>query len=348
MPLKIVRNDITKVKADAIVNSANKNPICGGGAEYSIYEAAGREALLAAREKIGPLKVAEIAVTPAFALNAKYIIHTVGPRWNGGVSGETLALAGCYRGALEKAKELGCNSIAFPLISSGVFKFPKDSALKIALQAIGEFLDSNEMDIQLVVFDRKSFEVSEDLYSDIYAYIDDNYVHKVYDVVDAYTSDPRNRRWNRNRQNEDTAELSAESIVETKYAILDAESRSANLEDILAKTGETFCDKLFGLIREKNQDDVEIYKKANIDRKHFSKIRSNVNYKPTKKTALALAIALQLDLDETKDLLARAELALSPSNKGDLIVSYFIERKKYDIWEINSMLFKFGQPTLGA
>ena len=348
MPLKIVRNDITKVKADAIVNSANKNPICGGGAEYSIYEAAGREALLAAREKIGPLKVAEIAVTPAFALNAKYIIHTVGPRWNGGVSGETLALAGCYRGALEKAKELGCNSIAFPLISSGVFKFPKDSALKIALQAIGEFLDSNEMDIQLVVFDRKSFEVSEDLYSDIYAYIDDNYVHKVYDVVDAYTSDPRNRRWNRNRQIEDTAELSAESIVETKYAILDAESRSANLEDILAKTGETFCDKLFGLIREKNQDDVEIYKKANIDRKHFSKIRSNVNYKPTKKTALALAIALQLDLDETKDLLARAELALSPSNKGDLIVSYFIERKKYDIWEINSMLFKFGQPTLGA
>ena len=348
MPLKIVRNDITKVKADAIVNSANKNPICGGGAEYSIYEAAGREALLAAREKIGPLKVAEIAVTPAFALNAKYIIHTVGPRWKGGVSGETLALAGCYRGALEKAKELGCNSIAFPLISSGVFKFPKDSALKIALQAIGEFLDSNEMDIQLVVFDRKSFEVSEDLYSDIHAYIDDNYVHKVYDVVDAYTSDPRNRRWIRNRQIEDTAELSAESIVETKYAILDAESRSANLEDILAKTGETFCDKLFGLIREKNQDDVEIYKKANIDRKHFSKIRSNVNYKPTKKTALALAIALQLDLDETKDLLARAELALSPSNKGDLIVSYFIERKKYDIWEINSMLFKFGQPTLGA
>ena len=348
MPLKIVRNDITKVKADAIVNSANKNPICGGGAEYSIYEAAGRKALLAAREKIGPLKVAEIAVTPAFALNAKYIIHTVGPRWNGGVSGETLALAGCYRGALEKAKELGCNSIAFPLISSGVFKFPKDSALKIALRAIGEFLESNEMDIQLVVFDRKSFEVSEDLYSDIYAYIDDNYVHKVYDVVDAYTSDPRNRRWNRNRQNEDTAELNAESIDEAKYAFFDAESRSANLEDILAKTGETFCDKLFSLIREKNQNDVEIYKKANIDRKHFSKIRSNVNYRPTKKTALALAIALQLDLDETKDLLARAELALSPSNKGDLIVSYFIERKKYDIWEINSMLFKFGQPTLGA
>ena len=351
MPLKIVRNDITKVKADAIVNSANKNPICGGGAEYSIYEAAGREALLAAREKIGPLKVAEIATTPAFALNAKYIIHTVGPRWNGGVSGETLALAGCYRGALEKAKELGCNSIAFPLISSGVFKFPKDSALQIALRAIGEFLESNEMDIQLVVFDRKSFEVSEDLYSDIHAYIDDYYVNDRYMDICAYTSDPRNREWRRNPEPES---LVVEECIQENKCFADEGAdklgpiSSGSLDDILAKTGETFCDKLFSLIREKNQDDVEVYKRANIDRKHFSKIRSNVNYKPSKKTALALAIALQLDLDETKDLLARAELALSPSNKGDLIVSYFIERKKYDIWEINSMLFKFGQPTLGA
>lgn len=344
MPLKIVRNDIAKVKADAIVNSANKNPICGGGAEYSIYEAAGRAELLAAREKVGPLKVAEIAVTPAFALNAKYIIHTVGPKWNGGVSGETLALANCYRGALEKAKELGCNSIAFSLISSGVFKFPKDSALQIALKAIGEFLDSNEMDVQLVVFDRKSLEVSEDLYSDIHAYIDDNYVNDRYEDVRAYVSDPRNREWKRNFE----AERFAVEECQTICSLPELSAPKDNLEDILAKTGETFCDKLFALIRERNQDDVEVYKRANIDRKHFSKIRSNVNYKPTKKTALALAIALQLDINETKDLLARAELALSPSNKGDLIVSYFIERKKYDIWEINSMLFKFGQPTLGA
>ena len=344
MPLKIVRNDITKVKADAIVNSANKNPICGGGAEYSIYEAAGHAELLAAREKIGPLKVAEIAVTPAFALNAKYIIHTVGPKWNGGVSGETLALANCYRGALEKAKELGCNSIAFPLISSGVFKFPKDSALKIALKAIGTFLQTNEMDVQLVVFDRKSFEVSEDLYSDIHAYIDDNYVNDKYEDVRAYVSDRRNRQWKRNFEEERFAVEECQSICNLPEQSVSNE----NLEDILAKTGETFCDKLFALIREKNQVDVEVYKRANIDRKHFSKIRSNVNYKPTKKTALALAIALQLDLDETKDLLARAELALSPSSKSDLIVSYFIERKKYDIWEINTMLFKFGQPTLGA
>ena len=344
MPLKIVRNDITKVKADAIVNSANKHPICGGGAEYSIYEAAGRAELLAAREKVGELKVAEIAATPAFALNAKFIIHTVGPKWNGGVSGETIALANCYRGALEKAKELGCNSIAFPLISSGVFRFPKDSALKIALQTIGEFLESNEMDVQLVVFDRKSFEVSEDLYSDIHAYIDDNYVNDKYEDVRAYVSDRRNRQWKRNFEEERFAVEECQSICNLPEQSVSNE----NIEDILKNTGETFCSKLFALIHEKKQDDVEIYKKANIDRKHFSKIRSNVNYKPTKKTALALAIALQLDLDETKDLLARAELALSPSNKGDLIVKYFIEQKKYDIWEINTMLFKFGQPTLGA
>lgn len=360
MPLKIVRNDISKVKADAIVNSANKAPICGGGAEYHIYNAAGYNDLLKAREQVGPLKVAQVAVTPAFALQAKYIIHTVGPKWNGGDSGEALALANCYRGALEKAQELGCQSIAFPLISSGVFKFPKDSALKIALNAIGEFLQANEMDVMLVVFDRKAFEVSEELSDDIQAFIDDNYVQDKYSDVRRYVG----QRWRnngdvlecagRNVPLEDFIDLRGiQSLLEKSECIeessaTDEDDAAQNIEDILAKPGETFCDKLFSLIHEKNQDDVEVYKRANLDRKHFSKIRSNVNYRPTKKTALALAIALRLNLAETNDLLARAELALSPSNKGDLIVRFFIEQQKYDIWELNSMLFKFGQPTLGA
>lgn len=381
MPLKIVRNDISKVKADAIVNSANKNPICGGGAEYHIYNAAGYDDLLKARELVGPLKVAQVAVTPAFALDAKYIIHTVGPKWKGGDSGEALALANCYRGALDKAQQLGCQSIAFPLISSGVFKFPKDSALRIALDAIGEFLQTNEMDVMLVVFDRKAFKVSEELSSDIQAFIDDNYVQDKYSAVDRYVS----RRWRNVPDELDERLYDIDEIsnipAEAPHRILDKDESideevsadeceklcmnevrkplasamsnksiesGRSLEDIFVEPGETFCEKLFRLIHEKNQDDVEIYKRANLDRKHFSKIRSNVNYKPTKKTALALAIALHLDLDETTDLLARAELALSPSNRGDLIVRYFIERQKYDIWEINSMLFKFGQPTLGA
>lgn len=350
MPFEIVRNDITKVKADAIVNSANRHPICGGGTEYQIYEAAGREDLLKAREQVGPLDVAEVAVTPAFALGAKYIIHTVGPKWNDGKSGEIAALANCYRNALEKAKELGCQSIAFPLISSGVFRFPKDYAVRIATQTIGEFLQINEMLVTLVVFDRKAFEVSEDLYSDIQAFIDDNYVQDKYEGVRRYTS---RRRQGRNIPDEECENMALQSpqipAEEPLYCAMKlAEKSSASLDDILAKPGETFCDKLFNLIHEKNLDDVEVYKKANLDRKHFSKIRSNVKYKPTKKTALALAIALHLNMDETKDLLARAELALSPSNRGDLVVSYFIERGMYDIWEINNMLFKFGLPTLGA
>ncbi len=354
MPLEIIRADISKVKADAIVNSANKNPICGGGAEYHIYKAAGYDDLLKAREQVGPLKVAQVAVTPAFALDAEYIIHTVGPKWNGGDSGESLALADCYRGALDKAQELGCQSIAFPLISSGVFKFPKDSALRIALSAIGEFLQTNEMNVMLVVFDRKAFEVSEELSSDIQAFIDDNYVQDKYGDVNRYVS---NRRRNLQVESEerfyaleaplcDIEEGTADECE--RLCIKSAEKSHESLEDILANPAETFCNKLFSLIHEKNLDDVEVYKRANLDRKHFSKIRSNVNYRPTKKTALALAIALRLNMDETADLLARAEFALSPSNRGDLIVAYFIERQKYDIWEINSMLFKFGQPTLGA
>ena len=350
MPLEIVRNDITKVKADAIVNSANRHPICGGGTEYQIYEAAGHEDLLKAREQVGPLDVAGVAVTPAFALDAKYIIHTVGPKWNDGKSGEMLALANCYRNALDKAKELGCQSIAFPLISSGVFRFPKDYAVRIATQTIGEFLQTNEMLVTLVVFDRKAFEVSEDLYSDIQAFIDDNYVQDKYEGVRRYA---RRRRQGRNVPDEECENMALQSpqipAEEPLYCAMKlAEKSSASLDDILAKPGETFCDKLFNLIHEKNLDDVEVYKKANLDRKHFSKIRSNVKYKPTKKTALALAIALHLNMDETKDLLARAELALSPSNRGDLVVSYFIERGMFDIWEINNMLFKFGLPTLGA
>ena len=358
MPLRIVRNDISKVVADAIVNSANKNPVCGGGAEYHIYNAAGYNDLLRAREEVGPLKVAEVAVTPAFALAAKYIIHTVGPKWNGGDSGEALALADCYRGALAKAQELGCRSIAFPLISSGVFKFPKDSALRIALDAIGEFLRTNEMDVMLVVFDRRAFEVSEELSSDIQTFIDDNYVQDRYGDVRRYVGN----RWRNNgpssvlfekeecfEEFHDVDVDEADDLcMKMSCAVSEASPSGESLEDILAKPGETFCDRLFSLIHAKNQDDVEVYKRANLDRKHFSKIRSNVNYRPTKKTALALAIALRLNMEETNDLLARAELALSPSNKGDLIVMYFIERQKYDIWELNSMLFKFGQPTLGA
>ena len=366
MPLQIVRNDISKVSADVIVMSANPMPVCGGSSDLSIYKAAGYDSLLEARQKIGELHVADVAVTPAFALKAKYVFHTVGPVWHGGDSGEFLALKTCYRESLRKAAELGCESIAFPLISSGVYQFPKDRALSIAVEAIRDFLQTNEIDVTLVVYDRRAFEISQDLQEDVESFIDENY-------IDAGRR--ANNRWNRERiretdvcgypeieegywkedlllQAEDLSEpQESEPLLEEKqcacYCQAD-EKLPDSLEKVLGGETETFQQKLFNLIREKQRDDVDVYRKANLDRKHFSKIRSNVHYSPKKKTAIALAIALQLNLEETDDLLARAGFALSPADTGDLIVTYFISHQKYDIWELNNVLFEYGQAGLGA
>lgn len=312
--------------------SANPEPICGDSCDLSIYNGAGFEEMLKARQEIGPLATGEVAVSPAFALPAKYVFHTVGPVWKGGESGELLALRTCYEKNLEKALELECQSIAFPLISSGVYLFPKDKALSVAIETIRDFLQINEMDVVLVVYDRRSFELSQELQNDVRSYIDENYIDENGISCEDFDSE-------RLKSLEEVASFS--SIDELC-------SLRGSLDDVINRTEETFQQKLFSLIQEKRLDDVDVYKKANLDRKHFSKIRSDIHYSPKKKTAVALSIALQLNLDETKDLLSRAGYALSPSNKGDLIVSYFISHQKYDIWEINTVLFKYGQTTLGA
>lgn len=338
MPLQIIRSDITKVSADAIVNSTNPNPFRSGygGADFHIYEAAGRQKLLEARTKIGNLNVADIAVTPAFGLNAKFIIHTVGPRWNDGRSGELFALENCYRGALEKASELGCASIAFSLISSGSYRFPKDLALKTAVETIGNFLQINEMDVTLVVFDRKSFEISAKLDKDIQVFIDENYVQKEEALRQQFFEESvRSGKFQK-------------KLPKSHDVLQEAEIRKdKSLEEFLADSAETFQQRLFQLIQEKNLDDTQTYKKANLSRQHFSKIRSDIQYKPKKKTVLALAVAMQLDIAETEKLLASAGFALSPSDKADQIITYFILHKKYDVWEINNVLFKYDEPTLG-
>ncbi len=325
MPLQIIRSDITNVSADAIVNSTNPNPSRSGygGADFHIYEAAGRNALQKAREEIGHLDVADIAVSPAFGLSAKYIIHTVGPRWNDGRSGELFALENCYMRALEKARELGCASIAFSLISSGSYHFPKDLALKAAVEVIGNFLQTNEMDVILVVFDKESFEISAELDNNIKSFIDENYVQKEEAIREQFFE---------------------ESVRSGKFQQFRSDK---SLEEFLTASAETFQQKLFQLIQKKNLDDTSIYKKANLSRQHFSKIRSDIRYNPKKKTVLALAVAMQLSLAETEDLLAHAGFALSPSEKSDQIITYFILHKKYDIWEINNVLFKYDEPTLG-
>ena len=421
MPFQIIRNDITKVRADAIVNTANPQPVIGTGTDQAIYEAAGREQLLVERQKIGYIQPGEAAVTGAFALPAGYIIHTVGPVWQGGDHHEFRTLASCYRKSLLLARQLGCRSIAFPLISTGNYGFPKDQALSVALKTIEEFLstsgtdsaDGSEMEVLLVIFDREAFQLSEARMESVRQYIDENlvearrreeYARRASELQrrEGYFRNasqaprreeykgktPKLPRGKRRRSLKEVLENAPEREKDRpkhSYMILDdelppyhresdeaAQSYSADaleeafgpeldalpsfassaapqstLEQRLAAKGETFQDRLLHLIDERGYTDVQVYKRANIDRKLFSKIRCNPDYTPKKKTALALAIALELDLEETEDLISRAGVALSPSRTDDLIVKYCIENHIYDIYQINALLFQYDEPLLG-
>lgn len=329
MPFEIVRNDIVNMKVDAIVNTANPRPIIGAGTDKAVHDKAGARLLLA-RKEIGNIAVGEAAITPAFDLNARYVIHTAGPIWRDGKSSEEALLASCFKNSLRLAKEKECESIAFPLISTGSYGFPKPLALKIAVREISSFLMENEMQIYLVVFEKQSFELSEKLFKSISSYIDENYV-----------SEKINAEYK--MSNLRSYELLFEASDTPRYGTI---CSNPNLDGMLENLDKGFSETLLALIDRTGKKDSEIYKRANVDRKLFSKIRNNVNYKPSKATALAFAIALELDLDETSDLLSRAGYALSQSSKFDVIVRYFIENKKYDIFEINSALFRFDQPLL--
>ena len=335
MPFQIIRNDITKVKADIIVNTANPKPTFDGGVDSAIYEAAGKEKLLAERKKIGDIAPGEAAITPAFSLNAKYIIHTVGPTWKDGKHSELETLKSCYEKSLDLALQNNCESIAFPLIATGVYGFPKDKALQVATSVIQEFLFEHEMSITLVVFDRKAFELSGKVYSDVQEYISENYV----DLSMRCESMMR-----RSERRVDTLSAPEACTDESEMFAYSEES----LDELLNSPAENFQEKLFSLIDNSGLDDVTVYKKANITKKVFSDIKTKKNYRPSKKTAVAFAIALELSLDETVDLLQRAGMALSPSSKFDLIVRYYISHGIYDMMEINLTLFKNQQECLGA
>lgn len=329
MPFEIVRNDIVNMKVDAIVNTANPKPIIGDGTDRAIHCKAG-ERLLLARKEIGDIAIGEAAITPAFDLDANYVIHTAGPIWRDGKSSEEALLASCFKNSLRLAKEKECESIAFPLISTGSYGFPKPLALQIAVREISSFLMENEMQIYLVVFEKQSFELSEKLFKSVSSYIDANYVS---DKMNLEYGTSKLRRF-------DYEEM---LLRESSYEIT---SKMSNLDGMLENLDKGFSETLLYLIDRTGKKDSEIYKKANVDRKLFSKIRNNADYRPSKATAIAFAIALELSMDETDDLLARAGIALSQSNKFDVIVRYFIENKKYDIFELNSVLFEFDQPLI--
>ena len=419
MPFSIIRNDITKVAADAIVNTANPQPVIGAGTDSAIYKAAGAEQLLAERRKIGAIHPGEAAVTPAFALPAKYIIHTVGPAWRGGEAGEFETLASCYRKSLLLAKQLGCESVAFPLISTGTYGFPKDKALSVAMETIEDFLQGDDLDVTLTVLNKEAFTLSRDLLDDVQSYIDDRTAEQLHQAEygapfgigmyderraakaamppqaqpmaqsgamsgsrPAEQSKPRKGKGlfqklsslGKKEANAALLEASEESYkdrvedlsihsapvagsatqpaaseeVKELYSLVLAKDDSPSLPDRMAHLGDTFQERLLRLIDSQDLTDPEVYKKANLDRKLFSKIRSNAEYRPKKTTVLALAIALELDLAQTKDLLARAGFAFSPSSKFDLIVQYCFEKRIYDIFEVNALLFQYDQPLLGA
>jgi len=390
MPFTIIRNDITKVRADAIVNTANPEPRYASGTDGAIYRAAGAEQLLAERKKIGHIEVGEAVVTDAFFLPAKYIIHTAGPVWDGGNNNEFESLAACYRKCLFLAKMLKCGSIAFPLISTGVYGFPKDRALSIATKEISEFLEEEDMEVILVVFDRTAFRLSADLAENVEQYIDDHMVSEIreeeysagrpyprpqnmreagafYDYgkealpsaphpafySNAAPESPKKAKEKRRRKGflSDLFEKErpeAPAMEAEECAAPGVYGTGKSLDDIMAHVGESFQEMLLRMIDERKLADTTVYKKANLDRKLFSKIRCNSDYAPKKKTAVALAIALQLNLDETVDLLARAGYALSPGSRFDLIIEYCIENRIYDIHKINNILFNFNQPTLGC
>ncbi len=329
MPFQIIRNDITKVKADVIVNTANPKPIIGGGTDTAIYNAAGADKMLAERKKIGNIAVGDAAYTPAFDLDAKYVIHTVGPYWQGGDKGECDLLRSCYEKSLEIADKLKCKSIAFPLIATGVYAFPKDEALQIALSSIQKFLLTHDMTVTIVVFDKDSFELSGKLFAGIDEYIDEHYAA---DTADAeYLNEMPNSRSRYERE---------------QMHLRRQQPKKTSLDDVLQNPGESFKDMLARLIAERDMDDPQVYRKANIGRQLFSSIFCKKDYKPKKKTVLALAIALELDIPTTRKLLAAAGFALSDSDKSDLIIAYFIDNKRYNIGEINALLFDQGLPIL--
>ena len=345
MPFEIVRNDITNMCVDAIVNSANPRPVVGLGTDSSIHEKAGPE-LLAARQKIGPIAMGQAAITPAFRLHAKYVIHTVGPAWDGGSYGEEGLLRSCYDQSLKLALEHGCKSIAFPLIATNNYGFPKDKALQIAVAAFSEFLMEHEMMIYLVVFDRGAYRLSEKLFHSIASYIDDHYVEaweeSTYGGEKAYRQQTIRRRRDRDQFRKSAV------LEETAPCAFDSAPMAASLPDFLKQADAGFTETLLKLIDDSGKKDSEIYKKANLSKQHFSKIRNNPDYKPTKQTAIALALALELDLEETRDLIGRAGYALSNSSKFDLIIRYFIEQKNYNVVEINIALYEFDQSLLGS
>ena len=398
MPFTVVRNDITKMNVDAVVNAANVELKAGGGVCGAIFEAAGVNELQKACDKLAPINIGDAVITKGYSLSAKYIIHTAGPVYIDGNHDEESFIRSCYKNSLDIAKRHKCKSIAFPLISSGIYGYPKDEALNVATDVIGEWLMTSDMDVSLVVFDKEAFALSSELLGNIKAFINQNYVDErdvrfarrrpmfrdgyesfesealiqvpktqIDDTIRALEiethDDDKVQALKSDAEVDNTIQalISDAQVSDTTqtfksdvffenapYSMPAAAKYKQSRKNIKIELDESFTATLLKMIDSKGKSDVEVYKRANLDRKLFSKIRKGKGYMPSKKTVVALAVALELSMPETQSLLKRAGFILSRSVVFDVIIEYFITSKKYDIFDINNVLFEYDQPLLGG
>ena len=438
MSVTFIRGDITKLKVDAIVNAANNELRGGGGVDGAIHEAAGTEQLHAFCKTLGGCPTGEAKLSPGFKLPAKYIIHTVGPVWQGGASHEKTLLTSCYLRSLELAQRNNCKTVAFPLISAGAYGYPYDDALQIAYDTCQRFLTETkaDMEIYIVLYERGPGYVTNvrrhtdysklpdgDVFRRIAEYIRDHYhfdaeeaereeaaealsakgssaayredTSAEYDIApdfeDMEPPAPKKRAAKKaakkapedadkseerclsqkilcSKRTKPSFDVAKEEAQEKSLPAASAQSaaggrRSASSmlrrwfnedyqplvklpkpEDFLVE--ETFTQRLVRFMREKEMDSPEVYTEACIDRKHFSKILSNIYYQPNKNTAVRLALALKLSLEETDSLLNAAGFALSRSKISDLVISSCIANNWRTVWQVNNALEKYGLAPL--
>lgn len=344
MPFEIVRNDIVKVTADAIVNTANPKPLIGAGTDYAIHRDAGPE-LLEARKAIGNIQSGQVAVTPAFGLNAKYVIHAVGPVWKGGTESEEEILRQTYDNALEAAVSYQCQSVAFPLMATGTYRFPKDKGLSIAIGAFTDFLMTHDIRIILVVFDKPVFELAGQLIDGVHGYVDEKYV----EATHAEEYGIRHCAASYQELTERISNLRSSEFkgIEVAVGSVAAQPKApAELNDIMQQTGASFHKMLFQLIDERGLKDSEVYTRADMTRQQFSQIRRNPNYQPSKSAAIRFSLALKLDYETAQDFLSSAGYMLSQSIPVDIIIRYCIEHGEFNAVKINGELNAYNLPPL--
>ena len=338
MPFSIVRNDIALVHADVLVNAANERLAAGGGVCGAIFEGAGASRMAAACAQIGRCPTGSAVTTPGFDLPCRWVVHAVGPIWRGGTHGERELLRSCYRSVFAEVARLGATSVAFPLISAGIFGYPVREALDVARAETSAFLDDHpDVEVTLVVFTRDVVAQGVALLGELREYVDDAYVENSPHLYDR------------------SAELRELCAPEAYPTAAPAPAPAAGgpvppdeLAERLMHLDASFSEALLALIDERGLTDAQVYRRANLSRQLFSKIRSKPDYRPSKPTAVALALALGLTLPQTQELLAHAGLTLSRSSKFDVIVEFYLARGVHDVMAVNEALFAFDQPLLGS